>query len=194
MEEELIIENQDPEESMIVDRVWDEMHKVKGFLFQIDFYTNRKRRLNRRITYLTIISAFICAFLALFNNCELSKWIVFSLSLFVAITTTVKEFLPNFIQAEEELKEIDKIYDFYKEYLQKLEKLFRERYYLNTDVDDIKMESRFNSIVKTDVDMESRLNRLCRDLTDDERINIRKKTIDYFNRNFLNNNINNQRV
>ena len=92
------------------------------------------------------------------------------------------------------MKEIDKIYDFYKEYLQKLEKLFRERYYLNTDVDDIKMESRFNSIVKTDVDMESRLNRLCRDLTDDERINIRKKTIDYFNRNFLNNNINNQRV
>ena len=169
---------------MVIERVWEEMHKAKAYLLQIELYTDRKRKHNRLISRLIVLASVVCASSAPFHVC---KWITISASFLVAIATIVKECLPNIIQPESELMELDKIHDFYKDYLQKLESLFTKRYDLKSEVNDDKMLTQFEKILKTEGKNESELNRLCRGMTTREREKIIEQVSDYFQRNFNNN-------
>lgn len=164
---------------MITERVWEEMHKAKGYLLMIELYTDRKRKDNRIISYIIILASIMCALSATFY---LNRWITIIASIFVAISTVAKEFLPNIIQPESELAELDTIHVFYKEYLQKLENLFTKRYDEETDVNDEKMRLQFEKIVKTEGRNESELNRLCRKMKKKEKKWIEEQVSDYFQR------------
>lgn len=95
-----------------------------------------------------------------------------------------KRISPQILQPESELAELDKIHDFYKEYLQKLENIFVQRFDEKSKMDDEMLIARFNSIKKTEGCNESNLNRLCRGLKDKEKELIQKNTVEYFERNF----------
>ena len=166
---------------MITDRVWEEMNKAKGYLIQIQLYTDRLRKRNRRISVAIILASIVCAATIPFNP---TKWVAFILAVLVALASIVKEFLPQILQPESELAELDKIHDFYKEYLQKLENIFVQRFDEKSKMDDEMLIARFNSIKKTEGCNESNLNRLCRGLKDKEKELIQKNTVEYFERNF----------
>lgn len=166
---------------MITNRVWEEMYKVKGYILQIEDYTDNKRKLNRNVSYITIICAVVSAITAFFPDC---KWGTIAASVIVAICTIIKEWVPNILQPEEELKELDEIHNFYKDYFQKLEKLFIERQDPDSQVNDSIMTERFDQIKNTEKDYETRLNRLLRTLCK-KKINIIKKQVDdYFDRTY----------
>jgi len=169
---------------MIVERVWEEMHKAKTYLIQVELYTDRMRKYNRIISFIIILASVVCASTAPYHNC---KWVTIIASFLVAIATIIKECFPNLMQPESELTELDKIHDFYKEYLQKLEKLFTQRYDEKSDVDDKKMEKEFDKIIKTEGNNQSDLNRLCRKMTRKEREQCQSLASDYFQRVFNNN-------
>ncbi|SEE14212.1 hypothetical protein SAMN04487850_0745 [Prevotella aff. ruminicola Tc2-24] len=164
---------------MIINRVWTEMYKAKSYLLQIELYNDKKRRFNRVASLLIVLASVICASTASFSEC---KWATIISAVIAAVSAIIKECLPLLMQSDEELKKMDNIYDFYKGYLQKLEKLFMERYDPNTDVDDVKMTARFDEIVKTEGSNESELNCLCRSLTKKEEMKIQELTDRYFDR------------
>lgn len=164
---------------MITKRVWDEMHKAKSYLLQIEIYGNRMRRLNRRVSIAIVVTSLGCAISAFFPD---YNWCTVVTSVIVALSTIAKECLPTLVQPESELKELEEIRHFYKEYLQKLEKLFTERFDEKSDVDDGKMTDRFNRIIKTENDNESRLDIITRKLSQKERDIIREQSNAYFNR------------
>ena len=166
---------------MITDRVWTEMHKAKGYLLQIELYTDKKRRFNRNATVLIVIASVVCALTAPFPDC---KWTTIVSAVIAAVSAIMKECLPHFMQSEEELKKMDKIHDFYKDYLRKLEILFIERFDSKTDVDDIVMITRFDEILKTEKKNESDLNRLCRVITKREEAKIQESTRKYLETNY----------
>lgn len=166
---------------MIIERVWEELHNVKGYILQIEEYTDNRRKLNRGVAYLTICCALVSAITAFFPDC---KWGTFAASVIVFVCTLLKEWAPNIFQPEEELKELDEIHDFYTKYFQALEKLFMERYDSNSKVDDTTMTSRFDKIKKTEKDNATRLNRLCRNLSKKEAKKIEKRVVEYFDRTY----------
>ena len=166
---------------MITRRVWEEMFKVKGYILQIEEYNDYRRKLNRGVSYITLFCALVSVITAFIPEC---KWGTIMASVIVFICTLLKEWAPNIIQPEEELKELDGIHDFYKKYLQALEKLFMERYDSNSIVDDTVMASQFDRIKKSEKDNETRLNRLCRGLSKKEIEKNKKKVDDYFARTY----------
>lgn len=166
---------------MITKRVWEELYKVKGYILQIELYTDNRRKRNRYGTYITIVCAIASAITAFFPDC---KWGTIAASIIVAACTILKEWVPNIFQPEDELKELDRIHDFYKDYFQKLENLFMERHDSNSIVNDSVMRQQFNEIKNTEKDNETELNRLCRSLTKKEINTIKEQVNGYFNRTY----------
>ena len=126
-----------------------------------------------------VVISSLCAISAFFPD---FKWCTIASSVIVALFTIAKECLPALVQPESELREMEEIRLFYNDYLQKLEKLFTERYDEKSDVDDGKMTERFNRIKKTEKDNESRLDVLSRKIYKKERQEIIEQSNAYFNR------------
>lgn len=168
---------------MITKRVWEEMHKAKTYQIQIELYTDRKRRVNRRGSVLIVLLSLISAITAVFPEC---KWATIVSSGLVAVLAVIKEYIPIIAQPETELRELDAIHYFYKEYLQQLEKLFNQRFDTKSDMDDEKMNELFYQIIKTEGKNEEVLNSLCRKMKKDERKQVLERTNNYFDRNFKN--------
>ena len=163
----------------INNRVWDEMYNVYGYILQIEFYTDKKRKCNRNVSYTTVICAVISAITAFFPDC---KWGTMAASIIVAVLTIIKEWVPNILQPESELKELDEIHVFYKDYFQKLEKLFMDRQ--EPIINDAEMTSQFDKIKKTEKDKETRLNNLIWKISDKDLEKLNKQTQEYFDRTY----------
>ncbi len=168
---------------MITERVWEEMNKAKSYQIQIELYTDRKRRVNRRASLLVVILSLISAVTAFYPEC---KWATIISAGFVAIVSIIKEYIPIIVQPETELRELDNIHYFYKEYLHDLEKLFLQRFESKSDVNDEKMTEIFCQIIKKEGTNEEELNSLCRKMKYNERKQIDERTKNYFERNFKN--------
>ncbi len=168
---------------MITNRVWEEMNKAKSYQIQIELYTDRKRRVNRKASLLIVVMSLISAVTAFYPEC---KWATIISAGLVAIVSIIKEYIPIIVQPETELRELDNIHSFYKEYLRDLEKLFIQRFEPKSDVDDEKMNDVFCQITKMEGKNEEELNLLCRKMKKEERKEINERTKKYFDRNFKN--------
>lgn len=168
---------------MITERVWEEMHKAKAHQIQIELYTDRKRRVNRRASALIVLLSLISAVTALFPEC---KWATIISSGFVVIVAVIKEYIPIVVQPETELRDLDSIHFFYKDYLHQLEKLYNKRFESKSDMDDEKMNDEFYRIINTEGKRDEELNSLCRKMTKNERKQVKERTVNYFDRNFKN--------
>ena len=105
------------EQSMIVNRIWTEMHKIKGYVVQIEIYTSRKRNGNKLATICAIVASVLCFLSSIIPG---NIWWITSIIAFASASSMLlKEFLPFIKQPESELIQLDRIHDFYKEYLRK---------------------------------------------------------------------------
>ena len=173
---------------MITDSLWVEMHKVKGYLRQIEKYTDRKRHQNRMISIIIVCSSVLCAVFSIFSQYPCGRWIGFILALFVAITTCIKELIPQWVQPERELCELDEIHHFYSGMLIELEHLYVQRFDSKSKIDDSKLIERLYKLQKTEGDRVDRINELCRRFTEKERKQIVEETELYYRRKFNQNN------
>ena len=173
--------------SMITDSVWVEMHRVKGYLRQIEIYTDKKRNCNRIMIIVIICSSIICAVAAFFHEIPYVPWINILAALIVAVLTCIKELMPQFIQPERELCELDNIHSFYSLFLDELEHLYVERFDIKSDVNDKIMNDRLFQLKKTEGDRVTRINILCRNFSEDEKNKIKEETESYFKAKYNNN-------
>ena len=169
---------------MSTDSVWVEMHKVKGYLRQIEIYTDRKRNRNRTMTIIIVCSSVLCAISAFFSQYPCGRWISIILALLVAVTSCVKELIPKWIQPERELCELDEIHCFYSGYLVELEHLYVQRFDMKSKINDSIMNERLYKLQKTEGDRMNRINILCRSFTEEEKKRIAEETITYFRRKY----------
>lgn len=167
-------------QNLVVNNFWLEMHKAYGFLRQIEIYTDRKRRQNRAVNIVLLCSVVFCSIASLYSQYVLGHWITVFLSILVALGMFIKEFIPQISQPEGELYELDKIHDFYKDYLQNLEYYYVQRLNNNPQINDKKMNDVFNEIKKTEGDRITTLNRLCRDMSKKEIEDINSETRKHF--------------
>lgn len=174
--------------SLITDSVWVEMHRVKGFLMQIELYTDRKRNHNRILNVVIICSSILCAVASFFHSVPYVPWISILSAMLVAVITCLKELIPQFIQPERELCELDNIHDFYNSLLQDLEYLYVQRFDKHSKVDDNTMNARLYQLKKTEGDRVSRINTLCRKIKKDEKKRIIEETKLYFKTKYCNQN------
>ncbi|MBQ6378002.1 MAG: hypothetical protein IJJ56_04320 [Prevotella sp.] len=172
---------------MITDSIWVEMHRVKGFLMQIELYTDRKRNSNRILNTVIVCSSIICAVASFFHNVPYVPWISILSAMLVAVVTCLKELIPHFIQPERELCELDNIHDFYTVLLQELEYLYVQRFDKHSNVDDNAMNDRFHELMKTEGNRMTRINILCRKIKDVEKKRIIEETNNYFRTKYCNN-------
>ncbi len=174
--------------SMIVNSYWLEMHKAYGIQKQIEIYTDRKRHCNRVVSVVQLIAVVVCSIASFFTQLQWGHWLTIVFAVFVAVATFIKEFIPQVSQPEGELCELDKIHDFYKDYLQKLEFHYIQRFDEKLKVDDNTLNKFFNDIKKTEGDRITTINRLCRKMKEEEKKRIKEETDQYFRIKFNSNN------
>lgn len=164
---------------MITQRVRGEMFNAKGHLLQIEIYTNRKRFVNRLVNFLIVFFAVLAAISMKLDG---HQNLAFISALVVAVASIAKECLPLFLKPEDDLRELDRLYDFYTRYLLKLETLYIQRYMSKkeSDVNDPKMLEMFVAFKESEGGQEADLNRLCRHLYWFEKKKIKKYTKEYF--------------
>lgn len=162
--------------------IWAEMYKIKGFLLQIERYTDRKRHNNRIGTFVVVGFSLTSAVSAFFPDYKLIT-IISAIS--VAATTVVKEFIPLLTQPESDLCELDRIHMYYEKYLSSMEYIYNQ--WLNKRFDEKKLGIEFEKLKDTREDRETTLNRLCRKMTQAERDYIKDETKKYFNITFPDN-------
>ena len=172
--------------SLITNSVWVEMHRVKGYLKQIEIYTDRKRHSNRVLNLIIICSSILCAIASFFHNIPYIPWISIVFAMVVAVLTCVKELMPQFIQPERELCELDNIYNFYNLFLHDLEHLFLQRFDEKTEIDDKMMNERLHQLLRTEGDRVTRINVLCRKIKEGEKCRIEDETKLYFKTKYNN--------
>ena len=183
------------EDSFIVNRVWIEMHRIKSWLIQIELYTHRKRHNAKVVTFLIIATSLLsvlCAIIQPFIHSNLQEyaficnWIIGISSITAALSTVVRDFMPQVTQPESEICELDKLHDFYTDYLHQLEIVFMQRYSSDPEMNDKKLTNCFTRIAKSEGDNQSRMNRLIRGLTNSEKKTIDERTVNYFQVTFNN--------
>ena len=177
------------EDSYIVNRVWIEMYRIKSWLIQIELYTHRKRQNTKIVTILIIVTSllsFLCAIIQPFMHSNLQEytficnWVIGISSITAALSTVVRDFMPQITQPESEICELDKLHDFYTDYFHQLEIAFMQRYSSDPDMNDKRLTQSFTKIAKTEGDNQSRMNRLIRGLTKSEKRITAERTANYF--------------
>lgn len=169
---------------MTTQRVRGEMFNAKSHLIQIEIYTSRKRQWNRICNF--IITAIAILGAVAYREENYSE-ITFYSAVIVAFANIAKECLPFIVQPEDDLRELDRLHQFYAQYLLKLETIYLQRYQEKSDVDDVKLLDLFVSIKETEGSSEEDLGRLCRFLFPWEKRKIKEETKEYFNTHFPNN-------
>ena len=166
--------------SLITNSVWVEMHRIKGYLRQIEIYTDRKRHSNRMLNSIIICSSILCAIASFFHDVPYFSWISIVFALVVAVLTCVKELMPHLIQPERELCELDNIHNFYSSFLQDLEYLYVQRFDAKSEIDDKIMNDRLYQLQKSEGDRVAKINLLCRKFKEEEKRKIIDETELYF--------------
>lgn len=177
------------EQSIIVNKVWSEMHRIKSWLIQIELYTDRQRHNTKVYSMVVIVSSMICLLCAIANpiiqnNLQqysyICNWLIGLSSITATITSVIKDFMPQIKQPESELFELDKLHNFYTGFFQKLEVAFILRYDEKSDMNDEKLINEYDNIAKTEGNRQSKMNNLIRGLSKKEKKIIDDQTEQYF--------------
>lgn len=165
---------------MIVrNKIWEELRQAKANIICIQRYTDRNRKWSRYFSAVIIVFASAGTIGGIFE-----QWIAVIASGLVATSTILKSLMPNFIQSEQELTELDRLMDYYSRFLNKLEKIW-----YNNDEGNISEKeaiSQFFDIKDDEADKCSTMNKLIRHLSKKEKKNINAEAKEYVNRVYFN--------
>lgn len=160
-------------------RIWEELRQAKANIICIQRYTDKVRR-KSRIFNITII---ICASTGALGGIY-EQWIAVIASALIAVSSVLKALLPNFIQSEQELSELDRLMVFYAKYFNSLEKIWYEHEKKITDEQSIMKN--FFALKAEECDPCSNLNKGIRKIPDDEMEQINAEANEYVERVYLN--------
>lgn len=104
-------------------RIWEEMKQAKANIVCIQRYTDKRRTVLRWYNGIVIGASSGGALTSIINT----YFAVVAASI-IAVISIVKAALPNLVQTEEELSELDRLMDYYNQYLNKLENLWYNYY------------------------------------------------------------------
>ena len=156
-------------------RIWEELKQAKANIICIQRYVDKRRAYNR---YYNGFIALTSAFGAL--GYTINDKIPFITSLVVGFVSIVKSIMPNFLQAEPELSDLDKLSDFYARYMNQLEKIW---YDFDKDIIDEHDAMKLFFVLKdTECDKESLLNKGVWDISDKEQDKINSEASDYIDK------------
>jgi hypothetical protein len=156
-------------------RIWEELKQTKANIVGLQRYTDRNRKRLRQFNSLIVVFAFAGALGGFFTH-----WIVLIGFSLVAGVTILKSLLPNLIQSEQELYELDRLIDFYTKYLNDLESLWYK--YTNEIIDEKVMIGCLFEMKKDECDRHSLLNQGIRSISRTEQEDIDKECSEYINR------------
>lgn len=170
---------------MIVrNKIWEELRQAKANIICIQRYTDRNRKWSRYFGALIIILASAGTIGGLFK-----QWVAVAASALVAISTILKSLMPNFIQSEQELTELDRLMDYYSRYFIKVEKIWYELY--ESNITEKEAIDQMFEIKNDEADKLSTMNKLVRHLSKEEKDKINDEALDYVERVYFNYNENN---
>lgn len=161
---------------MIVrNRIWEELRQAKANIICIQRYTDRNRKISRYFNGGIILLAAAGALGGAYE-----QWIAVIASGLVAVSTILKSLLPNFIQSEQELTELDRLMDYYSKYLNKIEKIWYN--YENKCIEEQDAVNQFFETKDDEADKYSSMNKLVRSIPDKENDEINALAKEYVNR------------
>jgi ABC-type transporter MlaC component len=110
----------------------------------------------------------------------INKWFAVGATSIIAVITIIKAALPNLIQTEEELSELDRLMDYYNQYLNKLENLWYNFY--SDKINEQEMMKLLFSYKDEECNKSSVLNKGIRALSEVEQKKIDEQCREYINR------------
>ena len=156
-------------------RIWEEMKQAKANILCLQKYTDKKRG---RLRYYNMSIALLASGGAL--GSVINMWIPTVTSFIVAFGSIIKSVMPNFLQTEPELLELDGLSDFYSEYLNHLEKIWYDSD--NDIIDEQKAMSQFFELKESECDKASILNRGVTNISKKMQNRINEEAGEYINR------------
>jgi len=156
-------------------RIWEEMMQAKANTICLQKYTDRRRKYSRYYNMFIILASSVGAL-----SFQINIIIPVITSSLVGVVAIVKASMPNFIQTEQELSELDRLMDFYSKYLNTLEEIWYNFFYEYKDEKET-MESFFKT-KNIECDKYSILNKGIRSISVKEQEEIDREAADYINR------------
>ncbi len=156
-------------------RIWEEMKQAKANVSCLLRYTDIMRRWNRWYDFFIAISASIGALGSIY-----STLVPIITSIVVAFVSIVKSLIPKLLQTETELFELDKLSDFYNDYLNSLEYLWYN--YFNEFVNEEDTMKQFFELKEKECPKMSAYNRGVRFISKKMQDKIDKESKEYINR------------
>ena len=156
-------------------RIWEEMKQAKANIVCLQRYTDKRRTALRWYNALMITISSGGALTSLID-----KWYAVGATILIAVMSLLKAALPNLVQTEEELSELDRLLDYYNQYLNKLEKLWYE--YDKDIISEDEMMNKLFAYKDEECNKMSVLNKGIRSLTKKEQDKIDKECGEYIDR------------
>lgn len=167
---------------LVRNRIWEELKQSLVNMYCLERYIDRGRKRLRWFNTLIIILPTTGALGGgIFDN----KWIAIISAIATALVAILKAVLPNLIQTEQELTELDRLLEFYARYKNQLERLWYE-----TETEEKNEEDAIKQLFEikdTESEKYSLLNKGIRSLSEREEGKIQAKCDTYLNRAYSNN-------
>lgn len=156
-------------------RIWEELKQAKVNILCLQKYTDKRRACNR---YYNAFIAIVSSLGAL--GFSIDESIPFYTSLLVGFVSIIKSILPNFLQSETELSELDNLSDFYVQYMNSLERLWYN--FDHNYVDEENTMKCFFDLKETECSKQSKLNKGVRNISKKFQEKLNDGATEYINR------------
>lgn len=155
-------------------RMWQELKRTRANIECLLNYTDTRRRWLRWYNVLIIFTSSAGALTSLFD-----KWFAIVATVVIAVASILKAALPNIVQTDQELSDLDRLLDFYNKYFNKLEEIWYKRF--EAIIDDDEMMKLLFELKEDECDKYSLLNKGVRGITSKEQLKINAQCEKYIN-------------
>lgn len=156
-------------------RIWEELKQAKANILCLQKYTDRRRANNRYYNGFVAITVSAGAL-----GYIIDEYVPLITSIAVGFVSIIKSIMPNFLQTEPELSELDNLSDFYVRYMNSLERIWYD--FDHDFIYEQETMNRFFNLKETECDKESILNKGVRNISPKMQAKIDEEATEYINR------------
>lgn len=156
-------------------RIWEELKQAKANILCLQKYTDKRRANNRYYNGFIAVTASIGAL-----GSVVDQRIAIYTSMAIGLVSIVKSVMPNFLQTEPELSELDNLSDFYVRYMNSIEKIWYD--FDHNLLKEKEAMTLFFKLKEEECDKESILNKGVRNISKRMQKRISEESEEYINR------------
>lgn len=156
-------------------RIWEELKQAKANIICLQKYIDKKRSRNR---WYNVFVAVVSSVGAL--GYTINELVPVYTSILVGVISIAKSIMPNFLQTEPELSELDNLSNFYVSYMNSLERIWYD--YENNHMNDKATVDAFFELKESECDKQSVMNRGVRSISRRFQSEINEEAEVYINR------------